>query len=134
MGLDCEETGVSTDGRFFSREPGMTKVWDRWNRDGKMGPLTAWAKDAQESPTRGLGEDYARSVGCHERNGPQILLQRRQISQYGSELTIRKRCYLRLVTACRVAPGGSQSDGGALGLGSHCSGGLQSPYELNRSN
>ena len=63
MGLDCEETGVSTDGRFFSREPGMTKVWDRWNRDGKMGPLTAWAK---ESPTRGLEEDYARSVGCHE--------------------------------------------------------------------
>jgi hypothetical protein len=25
MGLDCEETGVSTDGRFFRREPGMMK-------------------------------------------------------------------------------------------------------------
>jgi len=74
MGLDCEETGVSTDGRFFSREPGMTTGWDRRNRDGKMGPLTAWAKDAQESPTRGP-EDYARrSVGRHERNGPQTLL------------------------------------------------------------
>lgn len=127
MGLDCEETGVSTDGRFFSREPGMTKVWDRMNRDGKMGPLTAWVKDAQESPTRGAEEDYASSVGCHERNGPQTLLQGRKISQYGSELTIRKRCYLRRVTACGVAPAGSQSDDGALALRSHYSGGLQAP-------
>ena len=83
--------------------------------------------------TRGLEEDYARSVGCHERNGPQTLLQRRKMSQYGSELTIRKRCYLRRVAACwpqvvaRVMIG-------HLPYGLITVEGSMAPYELDKDN
>ena len=59
MGLDCEETGVSTDGRFFRREPGMMKGTGEGEWGWKTGPLTAWAKTHKSRPVAHTWrEDY----------------------------------------------------------------------------
>jgi hypothetical protein len=42
IGLDCGETGTSTDGRFFNREPGIGRGRKKEEYRWEIGPCGAW--------------------------------------------------------------------------------------------
>lgn len=123
MGWDCEEMGVSTDGRFFRREPGMMKGTGEGEWEGKRDLRRRGRRRTSKSRpvTYTWREDYGNVVSSTAERSHRLATTTERITI----LTIRKIRYLRRITAYDVPPSGGQSGEGALALRPHYSGGLQ---------